>query len=202
MAITKPAARTQSERREQTRVRLVDATIACLAEHGYRATTTRRVAQTAGVSLGALSHQFASRLDLIASTLDEVGQRGAEQLRVHVGDIGDEGTERLLNVLWAYFHGELFTVWIKVWLAAAEDEALYARLAPIEHRLNTTLASIAADARPETIAPGAWTRRLSVALHALRGLALQLAIEPRESAPTTDPWPATREELTAMIDRP
>ena len=201
MASSHTAPRTQRERREHTRARLVDATIACLAEHGYRATTTRRVAATAGVSLGALSHQFSSRLDLIASTIDEVGQRSTETLRAHVQGVPAADTERLLDVLWAYFHSQLFTVFIKVWLAAAEDDELYERLVPIERRLNATLASITADARPDPLAPNVWRHRISTTLHALRGLALQLAIEPRESAPTRDPWLATRTELAAMIDR-
>lgn len=202
MASTQRVPRTQAQRREETRSRLLDATIACLAEHGYHATTNRRVAAAAGVSLGAMSHQFPSRLDLIATTLDDVGLRGAQQLGVLVADAGHDDTAALLDLLWGYFSGELFTVWIKVWLAAAEDDDLFARLSPIDRRLNKALASIVASARPAHVAADAWTRRVTAALHALRGLSLQLALEPRRSAPRTKPWPALREELVAMIDRP
>ena len=89
-----------------------------------------------------------------------------------------DDTVGLLDLLWGYFGGELFTVWIKVWLAAAEDEDLYTRLAPIERRLNKALAAIVASARPARVAEDVWTRRVTAALHALR------------------------QELIAMIDRP
>lgn len=201
MASPQRVPRTQAQRREKTRARLLDATIACLAEHGYHATTNRRVAAVAGVSLGAMSHQFPSRLDLIATTLDEVGLRGTQQLGVLVAESGQGDTAALLDLLWGYFSGELFTVWIKVWLAAAEDEDLFLRLEPIERRLNKAIASIVASARPSDLDRSVWTRRVNAALHALRGLALQLALEPRASAPRSKPWPGLRQELVAMIDR-
>src|ERR1700761_2841821 len=83
MPVAEPALRmrrTQRERRASTRARIIDATITGLAERGYQATTTRRVAELAGVSPGTLAHHFPSRLDLITSTLEEIGQRLAHDL--------------------------------------------------------------------------------------------------------------------------
>jgi AcrR family transcriptional regulator len=202
MASPHPTTRTQAERSGRTHARLLAATIECLAEHGYHATTTRRVAATAGVSLGALSHQFPSRLDLIAATLDDAVRRGAGELRGRIDAEVLADPARLLDLLWSYFHNELFTVWIKVWLAAAEDEALYARLAPIERRLNRMFAAITADSRPPDVPKDLWTRRLTTSLHALRGLELQLALEPGRAAPRRDPWPVVRAELVATLLRP
>jgi AcrR family transcriptional regulator len=203
MSTTRPS-RTQAERREQTRGRLIEQTIHCIAEHGYRATTNRRVAHAAGVSLGALTYHYPSRLELVAASLDEVGQGGVRELRARADAIDGDGppdTIQILDLLWDYLQSDLFTVWIKVWLAAAEDHELYTRLAPIEARLNEAIATVAADLAPADLNRGAWLRRLRVAGHAMRGLALSLAIEPRERRPTLDPWPATRDELAAMIDR-
>ncbi|WP_267909246.1 hypothetical protein [Antrihabitans sp. YC2-6] len=36
----------------------------------------------------------------------------------------------------------------------------------------------------------------------MRGLALRLNIEPRQQPSRPDPWPATRAELTDLLDRP
>src|ERR1019366_1193637 len=47
--------RTQQERRDETRAKLLDATIESLVEVGYSATTTRLLAERAGVSSGAHS---------------------------------------------------------------------------------------------------------------------------------------------------
>jgi AcrR family transcriptional regulator len=200
---TETSRRTQRERREDTRRRLIEATISAIAADGYRAATTRRVAELAGVSLGALAHHFPSREGLIATTIDDVGQRVACDLRGRLGAIDpDDGrrTRKLLDVLWSYFDGELFGVWLKVWLAAAEDPALYARLAPIDRDLNTAVSAAVADLAPDGVAQRAWAQRVGVALSAMRGLALALNIEPHEPR-RADPWPATRRELAHLLDR-
>jgi AcrR family transcriptional regulator len=57
MQATQPATRrTHAERRETTRLALLDAAVACLMEDGYAALTTRKVAERAGVSQGAQQH--------------------------------------------------------------------------------------------------------------------------------------------------
>src|SRR2546430_128535 len=58
--------RTQRERREATRTALLEATIACLVSDGYANTTTRGIADRAGVSPGALQHHFTSKTELVS----------------------------------------------------------------------------------------------------------------------------------------
>lgn len=186
--------RTQRERREQTRAQLVSATISSLAEHGYPATTTRRVAEIADVSLGALAHHFPSRLDLVASALDEVSHR----MVVETPDASADPF-RVLDTLWALFSGELFTVWAKVWIAAAEDPELHAALIPLEARIAATIADAVAAAAPTTPPQRAWTRRMAVVLDAMRGRAFIDGFQPRHVEPPPDRWPAMRAELAALL---
>jgi len=104
--------------------------------------------------------------------------------------------------LWVDFRGELFGIWIKVWFAAAEDGELYAALAPLQPRLSAALAGALRHVAPATLTPAAWNRRLSLALHAMRGLALTLTLEPHPTpADPDDRWPAVRAELVALLDR-
>lgn len=196
---------TQQQRRDQTRERLIEATIRCIADHGYPATTTRQVAGIAGASLGAIAHYFPARVDLIATALDEVGRRLQTELRAQssqaVAVRGAGRTPALLDVLWTAFTDELYTVWVKVWIAAADDPELYAALAALERPQSAVFAAIAADAAPKNIARADWTRRFSVALDAMRGLALTLTIQPRTTPIEHDPWPDLRYELTRLLDR-
>ena len=117
------APRTQQARRDQTRARLIEATIRSIADRGYPATTTRQIAELAGASLGAIAHHFPARVDLIATALDEVGRRMETELRakvVHAAAVGGgRRTPALLDVLWTAFTDDLYTVWVKVWIAAA-----------------------------------------------------------------------------------
>lgn len=193
--------RSQRERREHTRAQLVAATITCIAEYGYQATTTRRVAEIADVSLGALAHHFPSRLDLITSALDEVSERMTADLPARVDAC--RGRERdefgILDALWSLFRDELFTVWVKVWLAAAEDPELYAALVPLEARLSAAISENVAAAAPTTPPRRGWTRRIGIVLDAMRGHAFITDFQPRAAQPRDDHWPAMREELAALL---
>jgi AcrR family transcriptional regulator len=193
--------RSQRERREQTRAQLVAATITCIAEHGYQATTTRRVAELADVSLGALAHHFPSRLDLITSALDEVGQRLTAELRERIVAVHGRARDEfgILDALWSLFRSELFTVWVKVWLAAAEDAELYAALVPLEARLSAVISENVAAAAPTARPRRAWTRRMGIVLDAMRGRAFIAGFQPRATRSRDDHWPAMRAELAALL---
>ena len=64
--------RTQADRTAATRAALVAAARKLFAEHGYAEVGTERVAQAAGVTRGALYHQFADKADLFAAVLEAV----------------------------------------------------------------------------------------------------------------------------------
>jgi AcrR family transcriptional regulator len=64
--------RRQADRTAATRAALVAAARALFAEHGFAEVGTERVAQAAGVTRGALYHQFADKTDLFAAVLEAV----------------------------------------------------------------------------------------------------------------------------------
>ena len=125
-----PARRTQSERRAETRGRLLDATIESLIEVGYAGTTIRHVTELAGVSQGAQSHHFPHRVDLVASAFEQLAEQRESRYTERARELPDDPTERiraLLDLLWEDFSSPLFTVALKLWIAAAEDDELVTR---------------------------------------------------------------------------
>ena len=64
--------RTQVARSAATRAALVDAARELFALHGYGAVATEAVVRSAGVTRGALYHQFADKAELFAAVLEEV----------------------------------------------------------------------------------------------------------------------------------
>jgi AcrR family transcriptional regulator len=197
----RPARRTQAERRAETRRRLLDATIASLDEVGYAATTTRRVAELAAVSQGAMTHHFPHRVDLVAAAVEELAARRVAELRLAASTLPRDPAERasaLLDLLWADFSSPLFTVFVKLWVAAADDEELYARLVPVERMLARTIVEAASEFGGELLQIPDWESRVLVLLSTLRGLALAREFEPRERR-GRDPWPKTREILERAL---
>ena len=64
--------RTQVERSEATRAALVDAARALFGERGYGDVGTEEIVARAGVTRGALYHQFADKQDLFRAVFDAV----------------------------------------------------------------------------------------------------------------------------------
>src|ERR1700754_3018733 len=68
-----------AERRAATRAKIMEATVKCLAEFGYTATSTPLVAKLAKVSRGSLLHQFPTKTDLMLAVAQYASQaRGAK----------------------------------------------------------------------------------------------------------------------------
>src|ERR1700742_5094859 len=64
--------RTQQQRRDATRKRLLDATIESLIECGYYAATTLEIERRAGVSRGARIHHYPTKASLLAAAVDHL----------------------------------------------------------------------------------------------------------------------------------
>ena len=77
----KRARMTQAERSAATRKVLLDASVRCLFEHGYGQTTTILIAEMAGISRGALLHQFSSKADLMVYVVEAVFEEEAAMYR-------------------------------------------------------------------------------------------------------------------------
>jgi AcrR family transcriptional regulator len=61
--------RTQEQRSADTRRALIDAAIECIQTYGYAGTNTTMIAARAGVSRGAMTHQFPTKIDLMKAVV-------------------------------------------------------------------------------------------------------------------------------------
>jgi AcrR family transcriptional regulator len=128
--------RTQLQRREDTRTRLLAATIECLVEHGYAGTTTQRVQDTAGLSRGALLHHFATKEALLVSAVSHVADAQVARVRAEAATARPVGAAELLR---AVMSGPLFLAGLELWQAARTEPALRAALLPAERRVGAAV---------------------------------------------------------------
>ena len=66
--------RPQQQRSRQVVASLVDATAVCVGRHGFDGTTTPKIAEIAGVSVGSLYQYFDSKEDLLEALIERIGQ--------------------------------------------------------------------------------------------------------------------------------
>ena len=104
--------RTQAERTEETRRRILDASVDLLATKGYAGFRTAEVADIAGVSRGAQTHHFPSKDELIVAVVEHVFAKASEQGRKRAGRVksADEAIEGLIADSQEFFFSELFLI--------------------------------------------------------------------------------------------
>jgi AcrR family transcriptional regulator len=201
--VTPGTRRSQSERRAETRGRLLDATVESLIAVGYAGTTIRHVTELAGVSQGAQSHHFPHRVDLVVSAFERLAEQRVERYGERARELSGERETRLralLDLLWEDFSSSVFTVAVKLWVAAAEDEELRRRLVPVERRIYANMARLSAEVAGDFGAEPGFDRKLAVAMNTVAGLALTREFDPSGRASKGNQWPYHREALERMLD--
>lgn len=126
--------RTQDERSAQTRIRLIEAAIDCIADLGWSATTTPLVAERAGLSRGAQQHHFPTKADLLMAVVAYLTKRVHDGIRMAVADLPD-GTDRLrtgLALYWDSYSGRLGVAHIELIVAARSEPLLHEVLLDVE----------------------------------------------------------------------
>lgn len=123
-------ARTQQERREATVARLLDASIATIAEIGYARASAKVIAARAGVSDGALFRHFGTMGDFMAATAQEVLRRQLERFGKQVAQIPAEVPmmDAVLTVLRDLTANSTNAVVYELLIAARTDDKLRAAL--------------------------------------------------------------------------
>ncbi|HEY0596386.1 TetR/AcrR family transcriptional regulator [Sphingopyxis sp.] len=120
------------ESADARRADLIDATAACLAEHGLAGTNVRAICAKAGVSPGLLRHYFGGIDDLVAATYEATSDRMDAIFAAAVDGAGTDPRARLSAYLTASFRPpvtdpELLGAWTAFWALARSD----ARMADI-----------------------------------------------------------------------
>jgi AcrR family transcriptional regulator len=134
-----PATRVPQEERTRTmRLRLLEATVDCLVEHGWAGTTTTLVSQRAGVSRGAQLHHFPTKVDLVVAAVEHLAERREADL-LAAARTEQRSTRATLAVLEEHMTSPVFVAALELWVAARTDAALHASVAPLEQRIGRDL---------------------------------------------------------------
>ncbi|MGY2875408.1 AcrR family transcriptional regulator [Marmoricola sp. URHA0025 HA25] len=113
------APRTQAQRTAATRAALVDAARILFAERGFADVGTDEIARAAGVTRGALYHQFDGKLELFAAVFEQVEAEIAARIGAEVFVVEAQDMARALHV------------GVDAWLAASAEPSVQ-RLVLIE----------------------------------------------------------------------
>jgi len=104
--------RTQAERRQGTRTRILDAAVEVLRKNGYAHFRTADVAKAAGVSRGAQLHHFATKEKLVYATMEHVFHNVLETSRARVAALapGDDPLAHAIDDARDFFFSTAFFI--------------------------------------------------------------------------------------------
>lgn len=187
------------ERAKQTRVRLLDAAVQCLAEVGYAATTTALIQQKSGVSRGSLLHQFPSRDALLVAAVHHLAAARTTDLMVSPPDRGGgDDIDSAVETLWATLHGPLFAATVEMWVASRTRPELREALQPEEHRLGAQIRAVVEVVFGPRYSDHPHLRELGTLLwSSMRGVAMTYTFEPRD--PSREPSLAAWKRMARLF---
>lgn len=138
-----PAARrTQTERSDAMRKRLIDATVQCLMADGYSGTTVSSIVRKAGVSRGAHLHHFPSKTVLILEATEYLMRRAYRVLGEMLLAIAED-EDRVTAVVdgaWKAVYGtHMFGAYLELMIAAKHDAELARALQELSERTLRTI---------------------------------------------------------------
>jgi AcrR family transcriptional regulator len=129
--------RTQAERSANTRALVLDAAIGVLHRHGYAATTTILVAEAAGISRGAMLHQFHTKADLMTFVVQSVYEQEIAHYEKVLSGIATP-RERLLafpEIVWEVFSRPSGLAVLEILQSSRSDPELAKKLRPIQQQI-------------------------------------------------------------------
>ncbi|TSE00315.1 TetR/AcrR family transcriptional regulator [Skermania sp. ID1734] len=167
----------KQDRSRVTRQRLLEATIDCLAEIGWSATTVAVVAERAGVSRGAAQHHFPTREDLITAALEFMFDSRILYALDETRSLGDNlsgpaRTEAVVAGLVDSYTSTFFKAALQVWTAAAADPTLRERIVPLEAKFGRVAHRVTAKALGVEKSDRAANQLVQATLDLARGLGL------------------------------
>lgn len=171
--------RPQAERSADTRAKLIEAAITCLNRSGYSATTVSTVAEEAGVSRGAMTHQFPAKTDLMVAVVEAVFLDDSAMYNQSVEEMDPvEWLLALPETMWRVMSRPSGIAVMEILLASRSDSDLAEKLSKAQSQIDTRAHKWSGERiRAAGIEPhpeGEAIHELYVA--AVRGLALEAVV--------------------------
>jgi AcrR family transcriptional regulator len=90
--------RSQEERSRATRAALIDAARRLFAEHGYAGVSADEIVTAAGVTRGAMYHDFVDKRDLFRDMFEDVERCLTEEIGLAIESAGDPASGMALGL--------------------------------------------------------------------------------------------------------
>lgn len=117
--------RSQKDRSESMQRRVLDATLRCIGEQGYIGVSLQDIADMAGISRGAITHHYPSKVALTSAAIQHFVQWRYDRVHSAFEGKGELALQQRLDILWQEFQ-EIFPITFELIVALRSDKDLLA----------------------------------------------------------------------------
>src|ERR1700737_2432765 len=168
--------RTQAERSEETRTRILKAAANLIRKRGYARFRTAEVAKEAGLSRGAQLHHFATKDSLVVATLEYVFEQARVLSRRRATAVNKprDLIEAVIEDAREFFFSEHFMIAIDIVLSTSTDDAVRKRILDISRRARRPVETAWTEAVAASgVPPSLSADIVALTLSLVRGMALR-----------------------------
>jgi len=168
--------RTQAERSEETRTRILKAAANLIRKRGYARFRTAEVAKEAGLSRGAQLHHFPTKDSLVVATLEHVFEQAQMLSRRRASAVNRprDLIEAVIEDAREFFFSEHFMVAIDIVLSTSTDQSVRKQILDISRKARRPAEAAWAEALAANGVPGQLASDLvALTLSMVRGMALR-----------------------------
>jgi AcrR family transcriptional regulator len=168
--------RTQAERSEETRTRILKAAANLIRKRGYARFRTAEVAEEAGLSRGAQLHHFPTKDSLVVATLEYVFEQAQELSRRRASAVNRprDLIEAVIEDAREFFFSEHFKVAIDIVLSTSTDQSVRKQILDISRKARRPVETAWTGALAASGVPGQLASDIvALTLSLVRGMALR-----------------------------
>lgn len=168
--------RTQAERSEETRTRILKAAANLIRRRGYARFRTAEVAAEAGLSRGAQLHHFPTKDSLVVATLEFVFKQAQDVSRRRASAVNRprDLIETVIADAREFFFSEHFMVAIDIVLSTSTDDGVRKQILDISRKARRPVETAWAEAFAASGVPASVSADIvALTLSLVRGMALR-----------------------------
>src|SRR3984957_1745503 len=168
--------RTQAERSQETRTRILKAAANLIRKRGYARFRTAEVAEEAGLSRGAQLHHFPTKDSLVVATVEYVFEQAQLLSRRRAAAVNRprDLIEAVIEDAREFFFSEHFMVAIDIVLSTSTDQAVRKQILDISRKARRPVETAWTEALAASGVPASVSADIvAVTLSLVRGMALR-----------------------------
>lgn len=136
--------RSQEDRRQETRKKLIDATIKVINEKGFAAMRTTDITKKAGVTWGAAQHIFGGKAELLSQVAANVSETLIDVLEADVSlDMSAEDKlATMIDQTWDIYSGAVYFAMVEILRGTRKDPNIHDHLVEAQTRITRKIESL------------------------------------------------------------